>query len=203
MGICSKVLMLSETKRHSAPFFLRSFYWEWISLPNWQAVLRRCLRGGVEFSQFEALQAILKDVVLSNQRDSWKWSLDVSTGFSVASVRHLVDSRFLVVDQIATRWNRCVPIKINVFLWRLSRNKLPSRITQPAREGRRRKKNAKKNLENASYGTTLRRPVAFSETIWACGDHATPENARGGVVVALSGRFFLTAQMENAWYPEL
>ncbi|PWA58416.1 RNA-directed DNA polymerase, eukaryota [Artemisia annua] len=90
-----------------------------ISIPNWQAVLRRCPRGGVELSQFEALQAILKDVVLSDQCDSWKWSLDVSTGFSVASVRHLVDSRFLVVDQIATCWNRHVPIKINVFLRRL------------------------------------------------------------------------------------
>ncbi|GKC28788.1 RNA-directed DNA polymerase, eukaryota, partial [Tanacetum coccineum] len=44
------------------------------------------------------------------------------------TVRHLVDSRLLVVDQIATRWNRCVPIKVNVFLWRLSLNKLPSRV---------------------------------------------------------------------------
>ncbi|GJW41147.1 RNA-directed DNA polymerase, eukaryota, reverse transcriptase zinc-binding domain protein [Tanacetum coccineum] len=89
-------------------------------------VLRWCPRGGVELSQFQALQAILKDVVLSNQRDSWKWSLDVSTGFFVASVRHLVDSHLLVVDQNATRWNRCVPIKVNVFLWRLSLNKLTS-----------------------------------------------------------------------------
>ncbi|GKC25331.1 RNA-directed DNA polymerase, eukaryota, reverse transcriptase zinc-binding domain protein [Tanacetum coccineum] len=86
-----------------------------IIVPNWLTVLRRCLRGGVESSQFEALQA-------------WKWSLDVSAGFSVAFVRHLVDSRLLVVDQIATRWNRCVPIKVNVFLWRLSLNKLPSRV---------------------------------------------------------------------------
>ncbi|GKC42807.1 hypothetical protein Tco_1060529 [Tanacetum coccineum] len=101
-----------------------------IIVPNWLTVLRRCPRGGVESSQFEALQSVLKDVVLSNQHDSWKWSLDVLAGFSVASVRHLVDSRLLVVDQIATRWNRCVPIKVNVFLWRLSLNKLPSRMAK-------------------------------------------------------------------------
>ncbi|GKD95008.1 RNA-directed DNA polymerase, eukaryota, reverse transcriptase zinc-binding domain protein, partial [Tanacetum coccineum] len=99
-----------------------------IIVPNWLTVLRRCPRGGVESSQFEALQAVLKDVVLSNQHDSWKWSLNVSSSFSVASVRQLVDSSLLVVDQIATRWNRCVPIKVNIFLWRLSLNKLPSRV---------------------------------------------------------------------------
>ncbi|GJV84453.1 RNA-directed DNA polymerase, eukaryota, reverse transcriptase zinc-binding domain protein [Tanacetum coccineum] len=94
----------------------------------WTDLWHGCPRGGVESSQFEALQAVLKDVVLSNQHDSWKWSLNVSSSFSVASVRQLVDSSLLVVDQIATRWNRCVPIKVNIFLWRLSLNKLPSRV---------------------------------------------------------------------------
>ncbi|GKB85744.1 RNA-directed DNA polymerase, eukaryota, reverse transcriptase zinc-binding domain protein, partial [Tanacetum coccineum] len=99
-----------------------------IAIPNWASVLRRCPRGGVESHQFEALQAILKDVELSDHHDSWKWSLHASAGYSVASVRQLVDSRILVVDQNASRWNRCVPIKVNVFLWRLSLNKLPSRV---------------------------------------------------------------------------
>ncbi|GKC33866.1 RNA-directed DNA polymerase, eukaryota, reverse transcriptase zinc-binding domain protein, partial [Tanacetum coccineum] len=68
------------------------------------------------------------NVVLSDQHDTWIWSLDGADGFSVASVRQLVDSHILVVDQFATRWNRCVPIKINVFMWRLLLNKLPSRV---------------------------------------------------------------------------
>ncbi|GKB71672.1 putative RNA-directed DNA polymerase, eukaryota, reverse transcriptase zinc-binding domain protein [Tanacetum coccineum] len=63
-----------------------------------------------------------------DQYDTWIWSLDGADGFSVASVRQLVDSHILVVDQFATRWNRCVPIKINVFMWRLLLNKLPSRV---------------------------------------------------------------------------
>ncbi|GKB29665.1 hypothetical protein Tco_0869066 [Tanacetum coccineum] len=77
-----------------------------IPLSNWHSVFRRNPRGGVESFQFEALQDALKDVVLSDRRDSWKWSLDNSVGFSVASVRRLIDSRILVVDQNATRWNR-------------------------------------------------------------------------------------------------
>ncbi|GKD35815.1 RNA-directed DNA polymerase, eukaryota, reverse transcriptase zinc-binding domain protein, partial [Tanacetum coccineum] len=90
--------------------------------------LKRHPRGGVESSQLEALQAAIGNVVLTDQRDSWKWSLDVTHGFFVASVRSLVDARTLDVDSYVTRWICCIPIKINVFLWRLSLNKLPSRV---------------------------------------------------------------------------
>ncbi|GJZ69976.1 RNA-directed DNA polymerase, eukaryota, reverse transcriptase zinc-binding domain protein [Tanacetum coccineum] len=64
----------------------------------------------------------------SDKNDSWQWSLDGSNGFSVVSVRELVDSHTLDVDLVATRWNRSIPIKVNVFLWRLKLNRLPSRV---------------------------------------------------------------------------
>ncbi|GJS38524.1 RNA-directed DNA polymerase, eukaryota, reverse transcriptase zinc-binding domain protein [Tanacetum coccineum] len=71
-------------------------------LLDWTLVLRRNLRGG--------------------------WSLDASEGFLVASVHSLVDSHILDTDNEATRWNRNIPIKVNVFLWRLKLNKLPYRV---------------------------------------------------------------------------
>ncbi|GKC63932.1 RNA-directed DNA polymerase, eukaryota, reverse transcriptase zinc-binding domain protein [Tanacetum coccineum] len=67
-------------------------------------------------------------IVLSDKSDTWDWSLNVSSGFSVASVRTLVDSHILDASPVATRWNRSIPIKINVFLWRLSLNKLATRV---------------------------------------------------------------------------
>ncbi|GKA69480.1 RNA-directed DNA polymerase, eukaryota, reverse transcriptase zinc-binding domain protein [Tanacetum coccineum] len=99
-----------------------------IHLSDWSSVLRRAPRGGAESSQFDFLLAAIGDVVLSDQRDSWKWSLHASVGFSVASVRLLVDEHTLEVDNVATRWNKCIPIKVNIFLWRLGLNKLPSKI---------------------------------------------------------------------------
>ncbi|GJR74302.1 RNA-directed DNA polymerase, eukaryota, reverse transcriptase zinc-binding domain protein [Tanacetum coccineum] len=51
-----------------------------------------------------------------------------SKGFSLTSVRHLVDSYILDTGHEATRWNRSLRIKVNVFLWRLKLNKLPSRV---------------------------------------------------------------------------
>ncbi|PWA68331.1 RNA-directed DNA polymerase, eukaryota [Artemisia annua] len=99
-----------------------------VGLNDWSLVLRRDPRGGVELVQFNALQNVIRNTILSDQRDIWQWSLDGSSGFSVASIRSLVDSRLLVTCNEATRWNRLLPIKVNVFLWRLKLNKLPSRV---------------------------------------------------------------------------
>ena len=82
----------------------------------------------MELVQFNALKNVIRNTILSDQRDIWQWSLDGSSGFSVASIRSLVDSRLLVTCNEATRWNRLLPIKVNVFLWRLKLNKLPSRV---------------------------------------------------------------------------
>ena len=85
-------------------------------------------RGGIESCQFSDLQQLIGAIELTDQKDTWQWSLDVSNGFSVASVRSLVDSHTLDVGSSATRWNNNIPIKVNIFLWRLSLNKLPSRM---------------------------------------------------------------------------
>ncbi|GKC34750.1 RNA-directed DNA polymerase, eukaryota, reverse transcriptase zinc-binding domain protein [Tanacetum coccineum] len=99
-----------------------------ISSNDWNSFLRRPARGGIEAAQLSSLQNLIKDVVLSDCCDTWSWSPDSSKGFTVASVRHMIDARFLDVSPTATRWIRDIPIKINVFLWRLSLNKLPSRM---------------------------------------------------------------------------
>nr|GEV07241.1 RNA-directed DNA polymerase, eukaryota [Tanacetum cinerariifolium] len=46
----------------------------------------------------------------------------------VRGVRSLIDSCTLEVSPIFTRWNRSIPIKVNIFLWRLLLNKLPIRV---------------------------------------------------------------------------
>nr|GEX09326.1 hypothetical protein [Tanacetum cinerariifolium] len=100
----------------------------WIPLIDWASVLRRSPRGGAELSQFENLQAIIRDIVLSEKCDSWIWSLEASGNFSVASTRHYVDNQTLETSPDATRWSKCILIKANVFIWRLTLNKLPSRL---------------------------------------------------------------------------
>ncbi|PWA89278.1 RNA-directed DNA polymerase, eukaryota [Artemisia annua] len=74
-----------------------------VGLNDWSLVLRRDPRGGVELVQFNALKNVIRNTILSDQQDIWQWSLDGSSGFSVASIRSLVDSRLLVTCNEATR----------------------------------------------------------------------------------------------------
>nr|GEW24865.1 RNA-directed DNA polymerase, eukaryota, reverse transcriptase zinc-binding domain protein [Tanacetum cinerariifolium] len=104
------------------------FPMKYLGVPVGCNMARRTPRGGVESTQFNSLKDTIGNIILTHQHDSWRWSLDVSKGFSVACVRQLVDSHILVIGNEATRWNRSLPIKVNVFLWRLKLNKLPSRV---------------------------------------------------------------------------
>ncbi|GJS19659.1 RNA-directed DNA polymerase, eukaryota, reverse transcriptase zinc-binding domain protein [Tanacetum coccineum] len=99
-----------------------------VKVSDWSSFLRRHPIGGAEQSQFTSLLSVIGAVSLTDHNDSWLWSLDTSNGFSVASVRSLIDDNSLDVVSKATRWNRSIPIKVNVFLWRLMLNKLPTRV---------------------------------------------------------------------------
>ncbi|PWA80668.1 RNA-directed DNA polymerase, eukaryota, Reverse transcriptase zinc-binding domain protein [Artemisia annua] len=92
------------------------------SIHDRNQVLRRIPRGGIEASQLADLKNRTGDVVLSEHKDAWKWSPDINKGFSVASSRILIDSHILEGSPIATRWNGCIPIKVNIFLWRFPSN---------------------------------------------------------------------------------
>ncbi|GKC45708.1 hypothetical protein Tco_1063430 [Tanacetum coccineum] len=48
-----------------------------VPLKDWSYVFYRHPRGGVEASQFAALQSAIGNMVLSNQSDSWQWSPDI------------------------------------------------------------------------------------------------------------------------------
>ncbi|GKE16111.1 hypothetical protein Tco_1423688 [Tanacetum coccineum] len=48
--------------------------------------------------------------------------------FSVKSVRNLLDDSLLSSDSLPTRWVKEISIKINVFAWKVQKDKLPSRL---------------------------------------------------------------------------
>ncbi|GJW48597.1 putative RNA-directed DNA polymerase, eukaryota, reverse transcriptase zinc-binding domain protein [Tanacetum coccineum] len=108
------------------PYCESDFSYDWGK--GYWGILRRNPRGGAEQSQFDAILSAIENVTLSDKSDSWQWLIYGCNGFSIALARSLVDSFFLDGDTIATRWNKFIPIKVNVFLWRLNLNKLPTRV---------------------------------------------------------------------------
>ncbi|GJY22029.1 RNA-directed DNA polymerase, eukaryota, reverse transcriptase zinc-binding domain protein [Tanacetum coccineum] len=94
---------------------------------DWSNVLRRLPRGGVESNQYADMMEAIHDVVLSDSKDGWKWALN-SYGFSVASTRKHIDEHILIGSLTPTRWPRCIPIIVNVFMWKLRLDKLPTLV---------------------------------------------------------------------------
>ncbi|GKB44965.1 DNA polymerase alpha catalytic subunit, partial [Tanacetum coccineum] len=72
---------------------------------------RRPVRGGPEAQQL-----------------SWVWDMNGDGVFRVKDVRNLLDDTLLPKDEFPTRWVKCVPIKINVFAWKIFLDCLPTRL---------------------------------------------------------------------------
>ncbi|GJU64428.1 RNA-directed DNA polymerase, eukaryota, partial [Tanacetum coccineum] len=89
---------------------------------------RRNPRGGVEQDQFNELSALVHDVSLIPMSDRWKWDLESSGDFSVASVRKIIDDKSLSDVDSKTRWIKYVPIKVNVHAWKVKTDSLPTRF---------------------------------------------------------------------------
>ncbi|GKC18556.1 RNA-directed DNA polymerase, eukaryota [Tanacetum coccineum] len=90
--------------------------------------LRRKPRGGVEQEQYEALLVQVHDVNLVPLSDRWKWLLESSGDFSVASVRKMLDDKMMPDVITKTRWIKSVPIKVNVLAWKVKTDSLLTRL---------------------------------------------------------------------------
>ncbi|GKB88583.1 RNA-directed DNA polymerase, eukaryota, reverse transcriptase zinc-binding domain protein [Tanacetum coccineum] len=96
-----------------------------INIEYWPSVLMRSPRGGAESNQLDKLLEAIRNVTLSVSVDGWKWELDMS-GFTVSSARSHIDEYTLLGSFTSTRWLRCIPIKVNIFIWKLRLDKLPT-----------------------------------------------------------------------------
>nr|GEU82660.1 copia protein [Tanacetum cinerariifolium] len=69
-------------------------------------------------------------VVESTKKDKAEtvWSLETTCEFFIKSVRQLIDDSNLPKEEVAIRWFKVMPIKINVFAWRARLDKLLTRL---------------------------------------------------------------------------
>ncbi|GJR58972.1 cycloartenol synthase [Tanacetum coccineum] len=86
-------------------------------------------RGRVHM-EFEDLQDVLQSVVVCNDcRDHWKWTLNDDGEFTVKELTKMIEEKILRVesDSEVTLWNKWVPKKVNIFIWRALKGRLPVR----------------------------------------------------------------------------
>ncbi|GJS76418.1 RNA-directed DNA polymerase, eukaryota [Tanacetum coccineum] len=89
---------------------------------------RRAPRGGMEEEQFLRLVDLVASAILSNSNNRWVWLLDSSGEYSVSLARSYIDDLLLPTVGSPTRWVKVVPIKINIFAWKVCLDKLPTRL---------------------------------------------------------------------------
>ncbi|GKC02884.1 RNA-directed DNA polymerase, eukaryota, partial [Tanacetum coccineum] len=89
---------------------------------------RRMVRGGIEQHMLVDLHTMLESVSLSNSNDRWVFDLVSDGSFRVKETRNFIDDTFLPAQEVATRWVNFVPIKVNVFFWRVRLDCLPTRV---------------------------------------------------------------------------
>ncbi|GJU85982.1 putative ribonuclease H-like domain-containing protein [Tanacetum coccineum] len=62
--------------------------------------------------------------------DRWRWTLGEDGDFKVKILKSLIEEKILQVENNGhdTRWNKLVPKKVNVFVWRAIKGRLPVRV---------------------------------------------------------------------------
>ncbi|GJY34616.1 hypothetical protein Tco_0419085 [Tanacetum coccineum] len=67
-------------------------------------------------------------LVLSNMGDRRFWDLNGDGCFRVKDVRRLLDDMLLPKSDVPSRWVKQIPIKVNVLAWKISMDRLPTRV---------------------------------------------------------------------------
>ncbi|GKA50055.1 RNA-directed DNA polymerase, eukaryota, reverse transcriptase zinc-binding domain protein [Tanacetum coccineum] len=65
--------------------------------------------------------------------DTCTWSLDPNGTFTVKDARYRIDQNILPTLAHATTWDKSIPRKVNLFMWRLSLDRLPHRLNLSSR----------------------------------------------------------------------
>nr|GEV41781.1 RNA-directed DNA polymerase, eukaryota [Tanacetum cinerariifolium] len=88
---------------------------------------RRGVRDGAERQQWDDMISLVGSVSLSSSKDRWICDLSGEGEFRVKEVRNFLDELYLPSHSEATRWVKCIPIKINVRVWPARRDCLLTR----------------------------------------------------------------------------
>nr|GEX02402.1 putative RNA-directed DNA polymerase, eukaryota, reverse transcriptase zinc-binding domain protein [Tanacetum cinerariifolium] len=76
--------------------------------------LGRPIRDGRERTQLNEILNMLSNVALTASPDGWIFNSTDSTSFSTSEMRYIIDPSFLYSSGVPIRWNKNLPIKINI-----------------------------------------------------------------------------------------
>ncbi|GKE07560.1 RNA-directed DNA polymerase, eukaryota, reverse transcriptase zinc-binding domain protein [Tanacetum coccineum] len=66
--------------------------------------------------------------MVTNDQDKWVCLIDQSRCFMVKGIRTLIINSYNNLSSTPTKWNKLVPIKVNILCWRIDNRRLPTRV---------------------------------------------------------------------------
>nr|GEV10331.1 RNA-directed DNA polymerase, eukaryota, reverse transcriptase zinc-binding domain protein [Tanacetum cinerariifolium] len=76
----------------------------------------------------DKLHAPFSSFLHRDVRDRRFWDLNGEGNFRVKDARILIDDVFLLKSDVPTRWVKSIPIKVNIFAWKVLLDRLPTRV---------------------------------------------------------------------------
>ncbi|MFS7937724.1 putative reverse transcriptase zinc-binding domain-containing protein [Helianthus anomalus] len=77
-----------------------------------------------EAQELVSLSSMVSLVVIGVGKDMWKWLGDSTGSFSVRSVKDMLNHGNINPERFVFEWCRWVPLKCNIFAWRLELNRI-------------------------------------------------------------------------------
>ena len=85
------------------------------------------------WSESESLDLLIQSLqniqIDADRQDEVEWALEKSKSFTTKSLYKFLTHRGVQVEDAENIWKTSLPMKIKVFLWQLSLNKLQSAVT--------------------------------------------------------------------------
>ncbi|XP_022007784.1 uncharacterized protein LOC110907059 [Helianthus annuus] len=81
-----------------------------------------------EMVQFQALMSVVQQTHIKMGADVWRWDDDPGGSFSAAAVRKWLAASRPGVSNPKLDWCKWVPIKCNIFMWRLMLKRIPTKL---------------------------------------------------------------------------
>ncbi|GJY99943.1 RNA-directed DNA polymerase, eukaryota, reverse transcriptase zinc-binding domain protein [Tanacetum coccineum] len=94
--------------------------WHW----NWS----RTNIGVRNLAYFRDMLNEIGQVNIEVSEDTCVWSLGPKGTFTIKDARSIIDQKTLPSLAPSTTWDKTIPRKVNIFMWRLSLDRLPNRL---------------------------------------------------------------------------
>ncbi|XP_071707980.1 uncharacterized protein [Rutidosis leptorrhynchoides] len=70
----------------------------------------------------------MSNITLGVHPDCWRWTLNGDGWFYVAFARNYIDRNLLPSSEFITEWRNFLSGKVNIFIWRFIRDKVPNKL---------------------------------------------------------------------------